>query len=154
MREKVLSLKRPEPASKTVDLVSSFNPDAGLQISVKRLTLSELYASRQKAFGYVLKYITGAPLKEDGTPDSQNPAFVPPTPLPPIDGQVVTVTEAALDVLAQIEVAQVGEDPYSIEELLVLATDNDFWVQLVKLQQEFVQPPMVKEPPQGNFSAP
>lgn len=113
--------------------------------------MTELAGAQWTANGYVVKYLTGWPLNKEGQPDINNPSYVSPVSLPPIDGQPVYVSEAALRVLARVEAAQVGDDPYSIEDLLGLATVNEYWNMLQDLDEEAIIPKVEK--PEGNSGA-
>jgi len=150
MRESILTLKRPARETKSAVLSCPHNPGATFPINVKQLSFSEFMAAGQKAYAYALRYVLGSPLKADGTPDTENPKYTPPEPLPPIDGQQVIVTEAAIQMLARVEFAQTGDDRYSIEDLLGLATSDAMCMQLQELDEWIATETVVRQESPGN----
>jgi len=115
----VYGLVRPKPDIKTVTLRSDGNED--ITLPIRRLPLLEFTAAtRETAEGYAAKYIHGKWTDDDGQEMDH------PMTLPPVGGEPVFVTDATCRTLAAIEAAQVGDDPFTFEELAAIASVDGF----------------------------
>jgi hypothetical protein len=91
------------------------NPENAFVFTFRKLTTLDVLSYLERAEEYVKKYITG--YGEEGKTGWQ-----PPQPLPPVNGEIVTVSPSTCRILACIEMAQVQPeaDRYRFDELAAM----------------------------------
>lgn len=87
---------------------------------------------------YYAYHVTGSgPLLRDGPRkgeiDTASAQYVPPVPLPPVDGQPVSLSKSTARMLCAILLAQAGptDQHYRFEELVALSCSNDVALQMM-----------------------
>lgn len=119
-----LLLKIPKSRIWDFTFVDPAQPELEFKMKLKPLTGLSFVNSMSLANEFTTKYNDGwGPIKEDGTIDREDPAYVPPTPLPPINDENLVVSENAWRIACGIFVSQVCEEPedeYSVLDIVYL----------------------------------
>lgn len=127
----VYGLRRPQKPIKEFTLRQE---DWTAVLLLKRQGLMASTAHVERANEMYRKYVTGSGPMKDGVLDTKAASYVPPRPLPAIDGQPVEITYNTCQVAAAIELAQVAEEDerYTFEEICGMATVDEMAVILLE----------------------
>jgi|CXWL01.1.fsa_nt_gi hypothetical protein len=119
-------MKRPERPIQEFVLKCPNNPEIEPVMALRRLGTMEIQAAYQQGTQYYFKHFTGVGPYKDGKLDVSSPNYVPPVPLPAVDGQGVILTLDTCQTLAVVEAAQtaVGDERYRFDELAAFATSD------------------------------
>jgi hypothetical protein len=126
-------MRRAERVQFQKTFVDPLNPDMPITFVLRKMGKMEVIAALDHAAQLTADYVTG-----HGHPSEKG--YVKPILLPPVDGQAVIPSEAAMQVGAFISRAQIVPDAerYTAEEIVSLMTSDTFNDAFSSLVEEIV----------------
>lgn len=111
--------------------VDSLNPEQPITLTLRKMSKMEALAAIDATSQFTQQYVTGW-----GFPGHKG--YIPPTLLPPIDGQPVVASSSTFQVATFLATAQCGPeaDRYSVEELVSFMVSDELCDQFSDIVEE------------------
>lgn len=135
-------VKRPKKPEKVFSFTDPDNPDMPpVILRLRKFGSMEMLSALDDATDKTQMYVNG--WGEEG-----EPGYTAPLPLPPVDGQSVTLSESTCRIAASLVLAQTGpmEDRYTFEELVPFMTIDAICTEMAAAFL-FIQPGGVSQDP-------
>lgn len=117
------------------------NPDVEIPLGFKRLSIVDTLSLPEKNKEIITTYITGQTFTKVDPVTKEAASFrQPPQPLPPLDGQVVVITESTANVISMLMMAQVCSEEfrYGVGEWAHILYVPKFARELIKVLSDFI----------------